>query len=564
MSENRRGPWSRSVGVLRLFFRSEVRRPAIGWSCLLLGLLVAINGLNVINSYVGRDFITALSERNRRKYAAFAVLYAFVFAGSTLVAVSSRFAEERLRLLWRAWMTGTLIDRYLGDHTYYRLKARAEVDNPDQRITEDVKSFTQTTLSFLLMSLNATITSVAFLGVLWSITPWLVLVAVAYASAGSAATYLLGRSLARLDDRQLRKEADLRFNLIQVREASETIAVMGIEPAVRDRLRASLGAVVANGRRIIAVTRNVAFVTVGYNYLIQLIPLLIVAPLYLRGKVEFGVVTQSAMAFAQVIGAFSLFVTQFETLSSFAAVAGRLDRIAEAIEQAAAPDPEAIGRVEDPAGDRVAFEALTLRAPADRRVLVRDLSLELPRGGTLLVTGPNVAGASALFLATAGIWESGAGRIVVPPPGVLQFAPHRPFAARGTLRQRLQLGLGAKLADDRLTGALQAAGLGPALARLGGLDAEHDWSGDLAPGEQHLLAVARLLLARPRFAFLDRMNGDLAPDQMKLLYGLLAESGVAYVSLGEPRDLLVYHERILELRDDGGWQAGPAKPGSGD
>ena len=563
MSQNRRRVWARSVRALRLFFRSEVRRPALGWSGLLLVLLVAMNGLNVVNSYVGRDFITALSERKGRRYAAYAILYACVFAGSTLVAVSSRFAEERLRLLWRAWMTGTLIDRYLGDRAYYRLKARAEVDNPDQRITEDVKAFTQTTLAFFLMSLNATITSVAFLGVLWSITPALVLVAVAYAAAGSAATYLLGRSLARLDDRQLQVEADLRFNLIRVREAAETIAVMGIEATVRGRLRACLEAVVANGRRIIAVTRNVGFVTVGYNYLIQLIPLLIVAPLYLRGKVEFGVVTQSAMAFAQVIGAFSLFVTQFETLSSFAAVAGRLDRIADAIEQAAAPEPEAIERVEEPAGDRVAFEGLTLRAPADRRVLVRDLSLELPRGGTLLVTGPNAAGASALFLATAGVWESGAGRIVVPPTGALQFAPRRPLAARGTLRLRLQLGLAGPIPDDRLIEALRAAGLGPILARLGGLDAEHDWSGDLAPGEQHLLSVARLLLARPRFAFLDRMNGDLAPDQVKRLYGLLADSGVAYVSLGERRDLLAYHERVLELRDDGGWRAEAATKPAG-
>ena len=553
MNQNRRRAVARAVEFLRQFLRSGVRRRAIAWSALLLGLLVGIGGLNVANSYVGRDFMTAISERNWRSYALYASLYAGVFAGSTVVAVFARFAEERLRLLWRAWLTRTLMDRYLGDHTYYRLTQRAEIDNPDQRLTEDVKAFTQTTLSFFLLLLNATITSVAFLGVLWSITPWLVLAAVAYAAAGSAATFLMGRSLARLDDGQLKLEADLRFGLIKVREASESIAAMGIEATARDRLRAGLDAVVANNLRIIGVTRDVGFVTTGYNYMIQLIPLLIVAPLYMRGRVEFGVVTQSAMAFSQVIGAFSLFVTQFETLSSFAAVAGRLDRIAEAIEHAEAPEAEAIERVED--GERVAFEGLTLCTPKDRRVVVKDLSLEVPRGGTLLVTGPNAAGASALFLATAGTWECGSGRIVVPPRDAIRFAPRRPFAMRGTLRQRLQLGAGRPIPDDRLVAGLDAAGLGPALARIGGLDAEHDWGADLAPAEQHLLAVAGLLLAPPRFAFLDRMNGDLDPDQRAHLYGLLAAAGVAYISIGERRDLLAYHHRVLELLDGGAWRA---------
>ena len=181
-------------------------------------------------------------------------------------------------------MTQTLIDRYVSNHTYYRLKMKEEIDNPDERITDDVRSYTQTTLSFFLMSLNATITSLAFLGVLWSITPWLVLVAVAYAATGSAATILLGRRLVPLNNLQLKKEADLRYSIIRVREFSESIAVMHIESAVKDRLlRHRLKAVVDNSRNIIAVTRNLGFCTNGYNYLIQIIPLLIVAPLVLAG-----------------------------------------------------------------------------------------------------------------------------------------------------------------------------------------------------------------------------------------------------------------------------------------
>ena len=181
-------------------------------------------------------------------------------------------------------MTRLLIDLYMSRDRFYRLKIRDEVDNPDERITEDVKSYTQTTLSFFLMTLNNLVTSLAFLGVLWSITPKLVLVALGYAAVGSTMTIWLGRPLVQLDNLQLQKEADLRYHLIQTRETAEAIATMGASSTVRECLRDRLEDVVTNNKRIIAVTRNLGFFTNGYNYLIQLIPLLIVAPMYMPGR----------------------------------------------------------------------------------------------------------------------------------------------------------------------------------------------------------------------------------------------------------------------------------------
>jgi putative ATP-binding cassette transporter len=204
MVQNQHLALTRSLRALRLFFRSDVGRQALGWLALLLGLLITINVLNVVNSYVGRDFMTAVSDRNTPRYAQYAVLYLGVFAASTVVVVFNRFSEERLRLLWREWLTRILMNGYLSGHTYYRLKAREEIDNPDQRITDDVKAYTQTTLSFFILSLNSAITSVAFLGVLWSIRPMLVFVAVAYAAAGTLATLLLGRRLVHLNNLQSR------------------------------------------------------------------------------------------------------------------------------------------------------------------------------------------------------------------------------------------------------------------------------------------------------------------------------------------------------------------------
>ena len=339
--------WTRFLNVLRLFVSSEARRPAIGWFTLLLALLLSLSGLNVVNSYVGRDFMTAISDRRWNQFVRYGFVYAGVFAVSTVMSAFYRFSEERLRLLWRGWMTRRLIDRYMSDDAFYRLKARDEVDNPDERITEDVKSYAQTTLSFFLLSLNALVTSLAFLGVLWSITPWLVVVAGLYAAVGSTLTILLGRPLVRLDNLQLQKEADLRYHLIQTRETAETITTMRTERTVGGCLRSRLDDVVANNEAIIRVTRNLNFFVNGYNYLTQLIPLLIVAPMYIRGQVEFGVVTQSAMAFSAFLGAFSLIVTQFETLSSFAAVTRRLDTIVDAIDEAQSPAVSGIRVAED-------------------------------------------------------------------------------------------------------------------------------------------------------------------------------------------------------------------------
>ena len=554
--------FARSVKTIRLFFSSDQRSKAISWFALLLCLLLAVNALNVVNSYVGRDFFTAVSDRRPRQFVTFAVLYAGVFVGSSIFAAFYRFSEERLRLLWRAWLTGTLIDRYLSNNTFYRLQFNDEVDNPDERITEDVKSYTQTTLAFFLLSLNALITSVSFLGVLWSITPRLVLAAITYAAVGSAATILLGRKLVHLANMQLNKEANLRYHLIQTRETAETIATMGASTEMRECLHERLRDVVTNNTTIITVTRNLGFLTNSYNYLTQLIPLLLVAPMYMQGEVEFGVVTQSAMAFAQVLGGFSLIISQFETISSFAAVTERLNMISDAIDQADIPVAGDIEVVPD--DSRVAYEKLTLWQPGGRHALIQDLTLVVPHGTNLLITGPDATTKTSLFLATAAVWKVGEGRICRPPGDRMCFVPKHPLALRCGLRSQVLFGYpGGPINDEQITDVLRKVGLERLIARVGGLDSEQDWPNALSPEENRLLAIARILLAAPRFVFLDRMDGDLSSDQIAHIYQLFAESGISYLTVGEQAGLHAYHHSTLLLRGDGSWQVVPAKEAAG-
>src|SRR5271155_3116014 len=282
----------RFVRAVRTFGRSEV-----GWKAKLIFaalvlLLCAANALNVINSYVGRNFMTAIADRDMSAFIRQAFIYVGVFAALTLVAVISRFGEERLGLLWRDTMTRGILRRYLADGTYQRLNASGAIANPDQRISEDVRAFTVTTLSFALMGLNSVFTIVAFSGVLWTISPLLFGVAVLYAAGGSLFTFLCGRPLIKLNYDQLDKEASFRSRLIHVRDDAEAISRAREEDAQTAQLLGRLDDLVANFRRITSINRNVGFFTTGYNWMIQIIPALIIAPAFIDGKIEFGVITQ--------------------------------------------------------------------------------------------------------------------------------------------------------------------------------------------------------------------------------------------------------------------------------
>jgi vitamin B12/bleomycin/antimicrobial peptide transport system ATP-binding/permease protein len=324
---------ARFIASVRVFARSEVGGKAKLIFAALILLLCAANALNVANSYVARNFMSAIAERQMSGFVRQALLYIGVFAASTVVAVIARFGEERLGILWRDNLTRRIVRRYLADGTYRHL----DVANPDQRISEDVRAFTVTSLSFALMAFNSAFTIVAFSEVLWTISPPLFGVAVLYAAGGSLFTIVLGRPLIRLNYDQLDKEASFRSALIHVRDNAETIQLAHEEGAQSAKLLERLDDLVANFRKITSINRNVGFFTTGYNWMIQIIPALIIAPAFIDGKIEFGVITQSAMAFSTLVAAFSLIVTQFQSLSSFAAVVARLSSLVGAVGERSDP-----------------------------------------------------------------------------------------------------------------------------------------------------------------------------------------------------------------------------------
>jgi putative ATP-binding cassette transporter len=549
--------FGRAIGDL---MGCEVRHRAIALFAFLLASALSVNGLNVLNSYVGRDFMTAISHHDRAGFVRQALLYVGVFAASTLVAVFYRFAEERLGLLWRAWLTKRVTQQYLDRRAYLRLKESAEIDNPDQRISEDIRNFTTTTLSFTLILLNSTLAAVSFSGVLWTISPLLFVVAVGYSALGTVMTILLGRPLIGLNYRHSDREANFRATLIHVGENVEPIALLGREGRLKARLLHQIDGLVENQRRIISVNRNVGFFTTGYNYLIQIIPTLIIAPRFIRGEVEFGVITQSAMAFSSLLGAFSLFINQFGSISSFAAVIVRLDALARAVEATELERP-GITTVEQP--DEVAYDRLTLRPVPDAPPLLTDLSMSIAPGTRVLVTGPNEAARLALFRATAGLSTHGDGRIIRPPLDLIRFLPQQPYMAPGTLRDQLTgPAPEQEIPDPLILAALHDSGLDSVLQRAGGLDVEHDWPAILSLGEQQQLAITRLLLARPKFALLDRVSTALGPVLLRRSVERLTACGITHINFDEtpgPGSARLYDD-VLCIDATGGWSLTPCPP----
>jgi vitamin B12/bleomycin/antimicrobial peptide transport system ATP-binding/permease protein len=542
----------RFVRAVRNLANSEV-----GWKAKLMfgglvALLCIVNGLNVVNSYVGRNFMTAITDRNMAEFIRQAVFYIGVFGASTAVVVSARFLEDRIGLLWREFQTRRAVRLYLADKTYYRLGTSGDLANPDQRISEDIRAFTVTTLSFVIMTLNSSFTIVAFSGVLWSISPLLFIVAVLYAACGSYLTIVLGRPLIKLNYDQLDMEASFRSGLLHVRENAESIMLAHRGGRHTARLLDRLEELIVNFRRIIAINRNVGFFTTGYNWLIQIIPALIVAPAFIRGEIEFGVITQSAMAFAYLVGAFSLIITQFQSLSNFAAVVSRLSSLVEAFEQSETTTGSPIEIAE--AEGRLAYEQLTLLSSKNGDPLLRDLSISIPSGTRVLVTGSNQAAAVALFRATASVSMAGTGRIVRPGADDIRFLAQRPYLPPGTLRQILvPTAYEGEISDDRILELLRELDLERVLTLASGLDAHQDWGTVLSLREQQLLAFMHILLAAPRFAFLDRVGTALASEQVHKILQMLSERSITYINSAEANNSRDLYDAVLNCEEDGSW-----------
>lgn len=356
--------------------------------------------------------------------------YLGAFAGGIPIFVLRDYARETLSLRWRSWMTRFYIDRYLSNQTFYRIQSQSIIDNPDQRIVDDLSSFTGTALSFALTLFNAVIDLISFSNILFGIYPPLFVVLLVYSIGGTLISVYLGRGLVTLNFLQEKKEADFRYGLVRVRENAESIAFYSGEENEMQLLLRRFESAFENLTKLLISSRNLEFFTSGYRYLIQILPAAVVAPMYFAGKIEFGVINQSVSAFNHILGDFSLIVYQFQSISAFSAVIDRLGEFDDYLDSSSKrhSDPsegisltycnvktlaelEPNGSVPiDKQQKLLDIENLTVQTPRST-TLVNDLSLVINNNEHLLVTGPSGSGKTSLLRTLAGLWSAGKGKI---------------------------------------------------------------------------------------------------------------------------------------------------------
>ncbi|XP_068325402.1 ABC transporter D family member 2, chloroplastic-like [Pyrus communis] len=397
-----------------------------------LALTLATTGISVCFNFLGRDFYNAIADKNQKQFTKQLLYYLAAFAGGIPIFVLRYYARQTLSLRWRAWMTKYYLDRYLSNQTFYKIQSQSIIDNPDQRIVDDLKSFTESALYFSVTLFSAVIDLISFSNILFSIYPPLFVVLFVYSIGGTVISIFLGKNLVSLNFMQEKKEADFRYGLVRVRENAESIAFYSGEANEMQFLLQRFTSALKNMSKLLICSRNLEFFTSGYSFLIQIIPAAVVAPMYFSGKIAFGVINQSVSAFSHILADFSLIVYQFETISAFAAVIDRLGEFDNLLDSSnpkhhsdpsegisliysnvkSLPEPESNGSIPiEKLQKLVDIEHLTVETPSGT-ALVRNLSLVINKNEHLLVTGPSGSGKTSLLRAMCGLWSTGKGKII--------------------------------------------------------------------------------------------------------------------------------------------------------
>ena len=552
--------------LVKPYWSSDERWSARGLLASIVAMALFMVFLDVQFNSWNNNFYNALQEKQSEDFWALILWFSFLAAVYIAVAGYNRYLNLWLQLRWRRWLTDHYLRDWLRDRVHYRIELKGYgTDNVDQRIQEDLKDFASLTLSLGLDLLSSVVTLVTFANILWvlsgpitlpifggiTIHGYMMWVAFAYALIGSRLTHVVGRALAGLNYQQQRYEANFRFDLVRLRENSESIAALRGEADEQRNLLRRFQDVWRNFSALMQYSKRLTWFVTGYRQIAIIFPFMVVAPRYFAGDIKFGVIFQTASAFGQVQGALSWFVTAYGELAQWRATLDRLTSFHEAIEAARSEAASGQGiQVVAGAGPNLTLEDVNIALP-NGRVLLAQVQLRLMAGENTLISGASGVGKSTLFRALSGIWPFGEGRVVLPMDARLMFLPQRPYLPIGSLREAVAYPADpAGLSDEVIAAALRDSQL-PELASQ--LDESAHWAQRLSPGEQQRLGVARALLNQPDWLFLDEATSALDANTEQHLYRLLGERlpQTTLVSIAHQPTLAVFHARKIVLTVQG-------------
>ena len=553
--------WRELWDLVRPYWFGSDRWAGRGLLALVVGLNLGMVYLNVLFNQWNNSFYTALQKLDYPAFTHQLLRFCMLAAFYIAAAVYQLYLNQALQIRWREWLTKHYLDHWLSHHAYYRLQLDGLTDNPDQRISDDLRSFVGLTLSLSLGLLSSVVTLASFCAILWtlsgalhfplfghaiSIPGYMVWAALVYAIVGSWLTHWIGRPLIGLNFNQQRYEADFRYSLVRLRENAEAVALYGGEAHERGTFVDRFSYVVGNWWALIRRQKKLTWFTAGYSQAAVVFPFLVAAPRYFSKSIELGGLMQTASAFGQVQGALSYLVGAYTDIADWRSIVDRLIGFKMAVEgYAAAPGATAI-TLEPGSAAGLAVEDLALNLP-DGSALMAPAAFRIEPGEQVLISGPSGSGKSTLFRALSGIWPFGRGRIRLPAQARVMFLPQKPYMPLGTLAAALAYPDEPSASEDGdKAAALVDCGLASLVPRL---QETENWGQALSPGEQQRLAFARVLLKKPDWLFLDEATASLDEPMERMLYGILQRRlpRLTLVSIGHRAGLAAFHNHRMSV-----------------